>query len=379
MIKAQGGIRKSGILSPWRNPFEPSDRRFRRAAQVYGSFRFIRTGGPDSYYVLDQPVVIEEGEEFSVELVADLSVTGGYLISDSGESFRLAYDDGGSLILTVTENGVPVDYIEPGVFTAAQDGQAHSVEFKRDNGFLVLSVDGVAKYSLFSSAAMTFDAVFKAWEPVQQQRYFTRIDASTKGFSLPTPISLTSGPVAIRVRMAFLGVISGRVRPAFGGKAYIELDAFSDSVDFVYNYSGPSSGLSEHESLYGDGSMVEYLLTYNGSTVEGFINGISTGTTARAPSAQTIDSFFATGSSGSSVIYPLSAEVWSGTDDVNAAPSFSCLFDSDGTGVTETDTVGGKNLTRVGLTAADTELFTLNSIDNQWENSDQSIILPVAY
>lgn len=239
---------------------------------------------------------------------------------------------------------------------------------------------------------LDFSAAFRGENPITRvyfngsvndiglaQRYFTRIDASSKGFSMPLPISLGSSSTAIRVRMGFIGAVSGRIRPAFSSATYIELDRFSNTIDFRYSSAGPSADLIAHEEIYDDGSIVEYLLTFNDSTVEGFVNGVSIGTTSRTPTAQQVDSVFSTGSSGSSVIYPLSVEAWAGTTDVNSEPDFKCLFDSDGTGTEEVDVIGGNNPQRVGMTSADTELFTYDSSSSSWKNSDESVVLPVTY
>ena len=56
-------------------------------------------------------------------------------------------------------------------------------------------------------------------------------------------------------------------------------------------------------------------------------------------------------------------------------------IDSDGTGSTETDSVGSNDVTRTNMTSADTELFTLNEATDppQWENPGVTITLPVLY
>lgn len=211
------------------------------------------------------------------------------------------------------------------------------------------------------------------------QRYFTRIDVSTKGFSLPSSIPLGSSSSVVRVRFAFVGSLSARTRPAFSSSTYIELDRFSNTIDFRYGNSGPSVDLVAHEALYDNGSIVEYELVYDGVNAEGFINGVSQGSSPEAPGSEQIDTIFATGSSGSSVIYPLSVEAWSETTDTSLEPDFRCLFDSDGTGTEEVDVIGGNNPQRVGLASSDTELFTFDSSSNSWKNSDESITLPVTY
>lgn len=60
MIKAQGGIRKSGILSPWRNPLDPSDRFYRRVLT-----RAILNSNGTQYATLSEPVVLDG--DFEIE------------------------------------------------------------------------------------------------------------------------------------------------------------------------------------------------------------------------------------------------------------------------------------------------------------------------
>ena len=58
----------------------------------------------------------------------------------------------------------------------------------------------------------------------------------------------------------------------------------------------------------------------------------------------------------------------------------SWALDSDGTTGAEIDSVGGNNATRVNMTAADTELFTLNTAatPDQWESTTSAKVIPIA-
>lgn len=211
-----------------------------------------------------------------------------------------------------------------------------------------------------------------------ETRYFTRIDSSTKGFELSSVISIPSAPMAYRLKMAFVGSVSARIRP-IDSVTQIEFDAFSGNAEFFYRNGGVSYSLATLEGDYDDGSLVEYILQYDGTNVEGFINGVSVGSAARPDGGFDINDIFPDGVSSSNVYYPQSLEIWFDTNDTNTSPDWNCQFDSDGTGSTETDIVGGNNLTRIGLTSADTELFTFDEYLNVWKNKDESVLLPVTY
>ena len=72
MIKAQGGIRKSGILSPWRNPLAPGDRFYRRVSAIT---RAIMNFNGTQYAVLSEPVVLDG--DFEIEFfVYPINVSG---------------------------------------------------------------------------------------------------------------------------------------------------------------------------------------------------------------------------------------------------------------------------------------------------------------
>ena len=239
------------------------------------------------------------------------------------------------------------------------------------------------RLSDFSAAFRGSSAITKAYfngssnDIGAVHRYFTRIDTGSKGFELGAVIPIPSGPMAYRVRMAFIGNVSLRISPVLGDSR-IELDSVSGSLEFYYRFGGVEYPLATLEGDYSDGSIVEYVLAYDGANVEGFINGASVGVTARTVGGFNVNDVFPDGA-GNSVYYPQSVEIWFDTNDTSTDPDWACQFDSDGTGSTETDTVGGNNLTRIGLTPADTELFTFDSASNSWKNSDESVVLPVTY
>lgn len=347
--------------------------------------RFFRTNNGEAYYLLDSPYTFNGDDDFYIEMVTDISPGGGYLLADSvAETFRLAYDQDGSLLLSVTDGDTRIDYVKPNVLTEYMDGDVHTIAFMRTNSFYVLSVNGTNVFAQYGIESVIIDSVFKHWEniavepePEPVQRYFTEVTTGSQGYDLLTDIPLNSGPIAIRARFAFFSPIIARLRPVFSGANYIELDAYADTIDFRYNNSGPSPDLIAHEEAFGDGKIVEYLVTFDGTNVEAFINGQSAGVTTRSATTTAITDILKTGDPGANRFYYESLEVWSSTNDTSTEPSFKCLFDGDEAATQEVDVIGGILLDRIGLD--NTELFTYDEATTSWKNNDESVVLPVSY
>lgn len=85
MIKAQGGIRKSGILSPWRNPLDPGDRFYRRVLT-----RAIMNFNGTQYATLSEPVVLEGDFEIEVYFNINFAANSGWSTIFSGSNFRVS-------------------------------------------------------------------------------------------------------------------------------------------------------------------------------------------------------------------------------------------------------------------------------------------------
>lgn len=214
--------------------------------------------------------------------------------------------------------------------------------------------------------------------PTPVQRYITDFNAAAGSYlSLDQTINLTGN-----FEIEFYGTFSAngfyltaRRTDAnsrmlvFGSRLYLEgaiqTSTFSDS------------------SWIGDGKLHRLSVLRSGTVIQVLIDGnfIASVTTSTTVSIQALLSQF-----GASTSVPyfdghlLEVSLWAGGTRDTVAKTNYWDISSDGSGSTETDSVSGNNLTRVNLSAADTGLFTLNEIvtPNQWENGDQSVVLPIA-
>lgn len=140
MIKAQGGIRKSGILSPWRNPLAPGDRFYRRVSAIT---RPILNFNGTQYATLSEPVVLYGDFEIEIVLLghpgnSTESFLSGFLEADpwlyaNGESY-------GNNIALRYDSGSGFQYLSnPAPF---KDGRIHRITLSRSGSRITLGVDG---------------------------------------------------------------------------------------------------------------------------------------------------------------------------------------------------------------------------------------------
>ena len=335
--------------------------------------RYINTGEVGSYHELTAPVTFAEGDEFTVSLETELTSSGGYLIADTNESFRIMYDEFGSITLSVTIDGKLEDHTKVGVLIPYMNGSIQNVKFYRTNGFLLVSVNNTVVISVYTLVGLTFNSIFKPW-PLS--RNFTKIDTHTKGYRLQNPIVLGADPFAIKARLMVVGAVNGRIYVAFGSSVFLRLDAYADQVQFTYNYDGPDSNLTDYENEF-DGKFVELTMTYDGNDiVTGRINDTELTPHNRSTRLEsTITGIFPDNHSGGSIIYPDEVSIWLGTNDTSQTPSHSWVFDDDGSSSIIPDLTSDNSLEVVGITEADVDTFTFDDLTNSWINIDESVVI----
>jgi len=162
VIKAQSGICKSGILSPWRNPLDPGDRFYRRVSAIT---RAIMNFNGTQYIELDNKITITG--ECEIEWYSQWPES-AYIFANAGvgtvnvDSDRLAFFDGevyGAGFNQSSSTGTPLS------FTPSAE-ELHRFKYTRSaDGFVKLLCDGVVLAS--GSAAYTgpiyIDSFLSKW------------------------------------------------------------------------------------------------------------------------------------------------------------------------------------------------------------------------
>ncbi|MBN58734.1 MAG: hypothetical protein CMI04_13710 [Oceanospirillaceae bacterium] len=150
MIKAQGGIRKSGVMSPWRNPLDPGDRFYRRVLT-----RAIMNFNGTQYATLSERISLSG--PYKIEFIGTWpqSSAGGYWLAnndeDSGNN-RLVVNSGRDIFgAGFTGQQVSFNY---------QDPKLHRFTLVRDTSNTVtFSVDGVVEATTTSALDFEFNSV----------------------------------------------------------------------------------------------------------------------------------------------------------------------------------------------------------------------------
>lgn len=214
-------------------------------------------------------------------------------------------------------------------------------------------------------------AIFSGSAPAIQ-RYFTTLSAAQQ-FVPESTVTLATGDRAISVDF-YCAIIDGVNRLIFNSTKGMYISISVNGLFCRINYFGINIPVSNvlvglnRVRVWRSQSLQTMYAQLNGGTIYSLAN-----TNNLSTNITTI------GGSFSGVV--ANVMFWSGSIDFDSTPTYSWAIDSDGSTSTETATNGNINLTRVNLTQADTELFTLNEATTpvQWENSDQSVIIPVRY
>ncbi len=157
MIKAQSGIRKSGILSPWRNPLDPSDRFYRRVSAIT---RAIMNFNGTQYATLSEPVVLDG--DFEIEVLAEAyQHTGVYFAEDAdyaNDNNRIGINGSGELVLKFDGN-----FANLGTVPSIAIGNISRYTIKRIDGGLEFLVNGESIVSDTVNSTFYVQQFLKNW------------------------------------------------------------------------------------------------------------------------------------------------------------------------------------------------------------------------
>lgn len=143
MIKTQGGIRKSGVLSPWRNPYDPTDRFYRPVSAItrailnfngtqYGESAETYSILPGDDFEVDV-IVASPGEGAAYDVAAWISMTEN---TESGKALHVGRRDGDKVTMSFWGDDLNVDltgqidWSQINRFTFSYDGTTRTQTIK---------------------------------------------------------------------------------------------------------------------------------------------------------------------------------------------------------------------------------------------------------
>ena len=155
MIKAQGGIRKSGILSPWRNPFDPGDRFYRRVSAIT---RAIMNLNGTQYIELDNKITITG--ECEIEFYAQWPGSGGGWFfadttNDNEDESRFLTNGTG-----ISGYGFPSNTV---LSEVPETGVIHKFQYIKSNSTVSFYVDSTLLATASYSGPIVLNSFFTKW------------------------------------------------------------------------------------------------------------------------------------------------------------------------------------------------------------------------
>lgn len=218
--------------------------------------------------------------------------------------------------------------------------------------------------------------VYRFGSPGVTQRYFTRLNASSAQYYQFSSDIVLSGD--FEVECVFSTDATTGARTFFGGPSnFVRIGGVNYQFMINSNYTSTTAMATT------DGTLSLLNFRRVGSTGDITDNGVVVDTRTVSTDPFTIGFVGSRGPSGNYFDgYIADFKVWSGGDKNSGTLVCDCKIDTDLSTPTIPNDANPLNpLTAINLTSADAELFTLNTstTPDQWENSDQSVILPIGY
>ncbi len=204
-------------------------------------------------------------------------------------------------------------------------------------------------------------------------RYFADLDPVQQGYyTIGAPV-VETGDFEWSFDIVIPATSTGRQIIAsglLGNNNSIVLDVFGSSVR-AFAYIGTSITTILERNFVRDGTLQHVSLGFTGTTITLSLNGGTLSTST----------WLLDGNQDIALIGTRLGTHFNGIiANVDLGNGNKWALDKDGATTTEQAVNGNNLLTRVNVSAGDVELFTLNTATNpdQWENFNQTVIIPVA-
>jgi hypothetical protein len=155
VIKAQSGIRKSGILSPWRNPLDPGDRFYRRVSAIT---RAIMNLNATQHVSLDSTITV--AGDCEIEFYAKWpGASGGWFFADTTND-----NENESRFLTngtgISGYGFPSNTV---LSEVPATGVIHKFEYIKSGSTVSFYANGTLLATASYSGPIVLDSFFTKW------------------------------------------------------------------------------------------------------------------------------------------------------------------------------------------------------------------------